>query len=178
MRLISERDRGSERGPAATYALTAAAVAAAAALGAWAVDADSAWYRELDKPAWQPPPEAFPAVWVPLYASIALAGGRALNRTHRYDRRRLAGSLAANLVLNSAWPWVFFRGRSPRAGVLATLLLDASTAQLIRRVARSDATAAASLAPYAAWCTFATALNVTIARGSAPGAAPAPPLAG
>ena len=37
--------------------------------------------RDLAKPRWQPPPRAFGLVWTPLYASIAWAGGHALQRT-------------------------------------------------------------------------------------------------
>ncbi|MER7807545.1 TspO/MBR family protein [Streptomyces sp900116325] len=53
------------------------AVAAAATVGAAAVDANSAWYRELAAPRWQPPPWVFGAVWTPLHASIAWSAGRA-----------------------------------------------------------------------------------------------------
>ena len=149
---------------ALTYGLTSAAVAAAAAGGAWAVDPGSAWYRGLAKPPWQPPPRAFGLVWTPLYASIAWAGGHALQRTAGRQRTALAASLAVNLVVNTAWNWMFFRLRSPRAGLAGTVLLDLSNAELIRRTARSDPRAAAVLVPYALWCAFATALNADIAR--------------
>jgi tryptophan-rich sensory protein len=59
---------------------------------------------------------------------------------------------------------LFFARRSPAAGVVGTSLLDLSNAELIRRIARTDRTAARLLVPYAAWCAFATALNVSIAR--------------
>lgn len=38
---------------------TSAKSASAAALGGLGTDPDSAWYRSLDKPGWQPPPVAF-----------------------------------------------------------------------------------------------------------------------
>ncbi|MFF4168730.1 TspO/MBR family protein [Streptomyces sp. NPDC001744] len=146
------------------YGVTAVAVAAAAAAGAAAVDPDTAWYRALRKPAWQPPPWTFGAVWTPLYASLAVAGGHALGRTRGRERRRLATGLGANLVLNAGWNWLFFRLRSPRAALAGTALLDLSNADLIRRTARADPGAARALAPYAAWCAFATALNASLVR--------------
>ncbi|MFF0740327.1 TspO/MBR family protein [Streptomyces sp. NPDC004111] len=152
------------RGAWQSYALTAAAVTACAVAGGAAVDADSTWYRSLDKPRWQPPPWAFGAAWTPLYASLAWAGGRALHRARGTERRRLALSLGTNLALNTAWNWMFFGRRSPRAGLLGTLVLDASNAELIRRTARTDTAAARALIPYAAWCGFATALNSSLAR--------------
>jgi tryptophan-rich sensory protein len=152
------------RAKALTYGLTSAGAAAAAAVGAWPVDSGSSWYSNLAKPSWQPPPQAFGLVWTPLYASIAWAGGHALLRTTGRQRRALAASLAANLTVNTAWNWLFFGLRSPRAGLAGTLLLDLSNAELIRRTARTDPRAAAALVPYALWCAFATALNADIAR--------------
>ncbi|RKE23492.1 TspO/MBR family protein [Streptomyces sp. TLI_171] len=164
MRIISEKSTtpSGRRWPA--YAATAAAVTATAVLGARAVDPDSTWYRSLAKPPWQPPSWAFGAVWTPLYASIAWAGGRALAAAEGRDRAALATSLGVNLGLNSAWNWLFFRRQSPAAGLVGTSLLDVSNAELIRRTQRTDPTAAAALLPYAAWCVFATALNADIAR--------------
>ncbi len=153
-----------DRPERANYAATAAAVTATALAGSVAVDPNSDWYRSLRKPDWQPPSWAFGVVWTPLYVSIAWAGGRALSRARPEERRALTASLAANLALNAAWNWLFFRARSPKAGVAGTALLDLSNAQLISRTARADPTAAAALLPYAAWCAFATALNVSIAR--------------
>ncbi|MFI1712071.1 TspO/MBR family protein [Streptomyces sp. NPDC053513] len=150
--------------PIRRYATAAVAVAAAATAGAAAVDPDTPWYRSLRKPAWQPPAWVFGAVWTPLYASVAFAGGHAGGRVHGRERRRLAVSLAVNLTLDAAWNWLFFRLRSPRAGLVGTVLLDLSNAELIRRTARTDPIAARALWPYAAWCAFATALNASLVR--------------
>ena len=111
-----------------------------------------------------PPPRAFGLAWTPLYASIAWAAGHALRRTRGRQRNALAASLATNLAVNTAWNWMFFGLRSPRAGLAGTLLLDLSNAELIRRMARTDPRAAAALVPYALWCAFATILNADIAR--------------
>jgi translocator protein len=151
-------------GAARRYALTTAAAAAAAAAGAVPVDPDSDWYRGLAKPSWQPPPQAFGLIWTPLYASIAWSAGHALGRTRGRQRRALAASLGVNLALNAGYTWAFFGRRSPRAGLAATVLVDLSNAELIRRTARADPRAAAALAPYATWCVFATALSASIAR--------------
>jgi benzodiazapine receptor len=86
----------------------------------------------------------------------AAAGGR--------QRNALIASLAANLILNAAWNWMFFGLRSPRAGLAGTVLLDISNAGLIRRAACTDPGAAAALVPYALWCGFATVLNADIVR--------------
>ncbi|MEU5277121.1 TspO/MBR family protein [Streptomyces asoensis] len=170
MRLISERasaesSESVERGPSwHLYAATGAAVVATAVAGGKAVDADGTWYKTLDKPPWQPPGWAFGVVWTPLYASVAWATGRALTKARGEVRRRLVADLASNLALNAGWNWAFFGLRSPSAGVAATLALDAGNVRLLRRVAQVDRAAGWSLVPYALWCGFATALNVSIAR--------------
>ncbi|GAA0557987.1 tryptophan-rich sensory protein [Paractinoplanes ferrugineus] len=147
-----------------TYTATTAAVTATAAAGSVAVNTGTRWYQTLSKPSWQPPSWAFGAVWTPLYASIAYAGGHALLRTRGRDRRELIAAFGTNLAVNAAWNWLFFHRRSVHAGLAGTLVLDASNLDLIRRTARHDRTAAATLVPYAAWCLFATALNGAIAR--------------
>lgn len=177
MRLISEcsgRRQGGVgrrwRNPSGTrvrwqpYAGAAMAVAAAAAVGAAAVDANSAWYRGLATPRWQPPRWAFGAFWPLLHATTAWSAGRAWSQAGERERTELVVALTVNLSLRTAWSWAFFAARSPRAGLVSTLLLDASNLHLIRTTARSDRRAAAALLPYAAWCLFATALNARIAR--------------
>jgi len=149
---------------AAPYAGAALAVTAAALVGARASGPASPWYRSLDRPRWQPPPWVFPAVWTPLYASIAWSAGHALGRATGRERAALAASYGTNLALNAGWTWLFFGLRSPAAGVAGSVLLDAHNLRLIGRVARHDPAAAAALAPYAGWCLFATALSGSLAR--------------
>jgi tryptophan-rich sensory protein len=147
------------------YLTTTAMAAAAAAVGSVGTRPGSAWYRALDKPSWQPPPAAFPLVWTPLYASIAWATGRATAATRsERDRRRMLVATAADLVANAGWSWAFFAARSPASGLVVLGALNASNAVLVRESARHDRRAAAALAPYAAWCGFATALNLALWR--------------
>ncbi|WP_327111285.1 tryptophan-rich sensory protein [Streptomyces sp. NBC_01341] len=164
MRLMREGERQPSSGRWKTYAGSAAAVTVAAVAGSWAVAPDTHWYRSLSKPSWQPPAWAFGAVWTPLYASIAWAGGRALLAARAEERKTLAMSLGVNLTLNTTWNVLFFRLRSTKAGLMGTALLDVSNAELIARTARVDRASALALIPYAAWCGFATCLNASIAR--------------
>jgi translocator protein len=146
------------------WATVTTAVTATAVAGSIATDPDSAWYRRLRKPSWQPPPAAFPAVWTPLYALLAVAGTRALNGTTGTDRAAFARAYGANLILNAGWTAMFFRARSPRAALGEIAVLNLSNALLLRRAAKADRVAAAALAPYAAWTLFATCLNGAIVR--------------
>ncbi|ONH61329.1 TspO protein [Frankia sp. CcI49] len=147
-----------------TLARTSIATAVAAGVGAVATRPDSSWYLSLDKPAWQPPRSAFPAVWTPIYLLIAFAGARALDGTAGDDhRRRLRRAFGINLLLNAAWTPLFFRVRSPGLAFAEILALDASNVDLLRRAWHADRSAGVALLPYLTWTGFATALNAAIA---------------
>ncbi|UKA69449.1 TspO/MBR family protein [Arthrobacter sp. FW306-06-A] len=161
-----------------TLAWTTAATVATAAAGG--VATDPSWYLKLRKPEWQPPAIAFPVVWTALYADLAVTSAVALDRAaeldsaadspdpvrknHRWELRAYQGALAANLVLNASWSWFFWRSRRPWLGAAEAAVLAASSADLVRRTYRLNRTAGVSLAPYAAWCGFATVLSTAIAR--------------
>ena len=145
-----------------------AGVTASAVAGALAVDPESKYYRTLEKPSWQPPPPVYGIVWTPLYADIALSTGHAISQLGEQGRvkeqRALIGALAVNLVLNTKWSWLFFRFHRPWFAAAECAVLAASSADLVRRVAAADRRAGIALAPYPAWCAFATALTVAVAR--------------
>ena len=152
-----------------TLLATGAAVTATAVTGSLGTDVRSRWYRDLDKPPWQPPGWAFGPAWTTLYGLIALGSARALDAASSpAERRSLLRALAVNLALNAGWNWLFFRARRPDLALAEVVLLEASTLDLARRAGRSDPAAGRLLWPYAGWVAFATALNASIARRNRP----------
>jgi len=156
-----------------TVAWTAAATAATAAAGGVATDPDGGWYRSLRKPDWQPPAIAFPVVWTALYSDLAVSSAVALDsgagtgagsKTRQQELAAYRSALAANLVLNASWSWLFWRARQPWLAAAECAVLTASSADLVRRTYRLNRSAGVALAPYAAWCAFATALSTAVAR--------------
>jgi tryptophan-rich sensory protein len=150
------------------FAGCVAGVTASAVAGGLATDPDGAYYRTLVKPSWQPPPPVYGIVWTPLYADIAVTAGQAISTLSRQgrpaERRNLIGALAVNLALNTGWSWLFFRGHRPWLAAAECAVLTVSSTDLVRRVGVADRRAGFALAPYPAWCAFATALTVAIAR--------------
>ncbi|AQP45337.1 tryptophan-rich sensory protein [Tessaracoccus flavus] len=145
-----------------------AGVAATAVAGSLLTAPDSAWYRRLRKPVFQPPPVAFPVVWTALYALITVAGTATIADLHEDDRadeaQGFGRALAANLVLNAAWSGLFFRAKNPPLATAGAAVLAASSADLSRRAASAGEGKAAAFGAYAAWCTFATLLSAAVAR--------------
>lgn len=145
--------------------LPATICATAAGLGALGTRVDSAWYRNVATPAWQPPGWVFGPAWSTLYTLTAVASTRVLTRLpDSRDRRTYLGELGANMAANVAWSWLFFSARRPDASLIDSLVLEASTLRLLRRAAAVDTASALMLAPYAAWVGFATVLNGEILR--------------
>jgi benzodiazapine receptor len=150
-----------------TLVATGAAVAACVALGSIASrEIDSPWYARLRKPALQPPAVTFPIVWTTLYADIAITSATALDRLEGAERRAYVRALALNLVLNAGWSWVAFKGHRLGWAIPTAAVLAASSTDLVRRTWRADPRAGAALAPYAAWCSFATVLSGALWRAN------------
>ena len=152
---------------ARTLAKTSAAVLATAVLGGLASrPAQSQWYERLRKPGFQPPRQVFPVVWPLLYADIAVVSASAIDELqdsgHPEQAKAYARALAANLVMNGSWSWLFFSRRRLGASAIVAAALTVSSADLTRRAAKANPAGAAPLALYPLWCAFATALSTRI----------------
>jgi len=99
-----------------TLARVGAGVVVTAVAGSLLTEPNSAWYRGLRKPAWQPPAIAFPVVWTGLYALITVAATATSADLEERGRDAEAAdfrrALALNLVLNAGWSGLFFRARN------------------------------------------------------------------
>jgi tryptophan-rich sensory protein len=115
------------------------------------------WYEQLDKAPWTPPNWVFAPVWTLLYIAIAVAGWLVWRSDGRFS---LALSLwLAQLVLNSAWSWLFFGRHLIGVALLDIVLLALTIAAFVAFSASTNRTAAWLFAPYAAWVLYATSLN-------------------
>jgi translocator protein len=121
-------------------------------------------YLAFERPVWAPPSWVFGVVWPVLYGLIGTAAWRVW---------RAAGGVRAaaapltlwgvQLLLNAAWPWVFFGLEAFWPAVVVVIALDVAVVATIVAFARHDRVAAWLLAPYLAWILYATALNIAIA---------------
>ncbi len=148
---------------------TGLATAAAAVVGSVASrDGVQGWYTRIRKPDYVPPNAVFPIAWTALYVDIAATSAAVIDRFRADQQAGKANSyiaaLGANLVLNAGWSWLFFAKRQLFPSVVVAAALAASSADLARRAADADLKYGAALAPYPAWCTFATVMSADIWR--------------
>lgn len=151
--------------------LIGTATALTAVAGSIATKPESHWYKKLDLPSWQPPKAAFPIVWTALYVDIAGVSAATVTKFEQQgrtaDAKAYRRALAANLLLNGAWSFLFWRGRTPALAAAEAAVLTLSSADLARRAGigtePDDARRGRLMAPYPLWCGFATALSASIA---------------
>jgi tryptophan-rich sensory protein len=136
----------------------------AVSFGASAVGAmflPGAWYAALQKPRLTPPNWVFPVVWPILYACMGVAAALAWRRTRDL---RTAAPWAVQLALNAAWSWLFFGLHRPGLAFIELCTLWLAIAVTLLTFRRHSFAAAALMAPYLAWVTFAGWLNWQIWR--------------
>ena len=141
-----------------------AIVAVASILGQIATYPNLApWYSSLSKPPFNPPDWIFAPVWTALYALMALAAWRIL-RLSRATRGRSAALIFffVQLVLNSAWSWMFFGANSPLLGLVNIVPQFLAVLAAVFAFHRLDRMASLCLVPLAAWVAFASILNFAI----------------
>jgi tryptophan-rich sensory protein len=161
------RGLGTRRG-LRNLATTGVAAVVSAGLGVVATTPDAGWYDDLEKPPWDPPKLAYPLVWTPLYADIAITTAAAITALEEQGlparAKELRTALAINLVLNTGWSVLFWRVRRPWLSAVWCGLLTTQSLELVRLLREVDPSLHHALAPYPAWCAFATVLNADIAR--------------
>lgn len=139
----------------AVYLLACAAVAY---LGSLATTSNvDGWYRDADKPPFNPPNWLFGPVWSVLYVAMAVAVWLA------WKRGAPTGIWWLQLALNLAWTPVFFGMEELWWGLVVIVLLDLAVLATIVVFRRTSQAAAWLLVPYLGWTLFATALNASIA---------------
>lgn len=154
--------RNGGRSLLALGAFLALCIAISAAGGWVTAQSVGSWYRELHKPAFNPPDWVFGPVWTALYLMIAVAGWRVW-RVRGLTGAPVAMSVyAAQLALNLAWSFLFFGARAIALAFAEILLLLAVIVANAALFWRIDRAAAWLLAPYAAWVAFASVLNLAL----------------
>lgn len=127
------------------------------------------WYRNLNKPSWQPPDWLFGPVWTVIFSLIATSGVLAWwSLPPGGGRTTLLWLFGINGVLNALWTILFFNRRRPDWALIELVVFWFTILAMILFTAPLNAWSAWLLVPYISWVTFAGILNATIVRLNAP----------
>jgi translocator protein len=136
---------------------------ATSAIGAIASVSAKGFYAQVVRPSWAPPGWLFGPVWTTLFICMAVAAWLVWRAVPHHRLRTIALSVfVAQLAVNALWSWLFFAWRMGGAAfvdVMVLWLMIAATIALFWRISR---VAAALLAPYLLWVSFAAVLNWTL----------------
>ena len=119
----------------------------------------NAWFDSLVKPSIYPPPATFGLVWSMLYVLMGVALAMVCSAWGAAGRGLAIGAFAAQLVLNLAWPLVFFEAHQISAALILIVVLVLALVVTIVLFWRIRWLAGALLLPYLGWVLFAAALN-------------------
>ena len=124
---------------------------------------ESAWYKSLEKPSFNPPGWVFGPVWTALYTMMGIS--LSILWRARHDNRVATPAMqlfTVQLILNLVWSFLFFRWENPRAALIEIVVLNVAIVLTILAAWRVSRIAAVLLVPYLCWTLFAIALNGAI----------------
>lgn len=121
------------------------------------------WYAALTKPAFTPPNWLFAPVWTTLYVLMGVASYLVMKSTAYRQRKEIPALVyGVQLLLNVAWPILFFGLQAPRIALVNIIILLGAIIATAVIFWRYSKPATALLAPYIAWVSFALVLNIAI----------------
>jgi translocator protein len=133
-------------------------------VGAWMTTVGP-WYRDLRKPAWNPPDWIFGPAWTVILALAGWAGVSAwTNASSSADQFLILVLFGINVVLHMLWSPLFFNLRRPDWALIEVPFLWLSIVALMVELANLSLLSVWLLSPYLLWVTFAAFLNFTIVR--------------
>jgi translocator protein len=127
------------------------------------------WYRNLNKPSWQPPDWLFGPAWTVILSLAAWAAVLAWNGAPDTGTRTTIIVLyAVNFVFHLLWSPLFFTLRRPDWSLIEVVFLWGSVLALIVGLRQASVMASWLIVPYFIWVSFAALLNLAIVKLNRP----------
>lgn len=127
------------------------------------VTGEGSWYRQINKPSWNPPGWVFGPVWTTLYILMGIAFYLVWKSNAPASVKKPAMTLwGVQLVLNFFWTLIFFGAQEPGWALVEIIGLWIFILLTILAFARINKTAAILMVPYILWVSFAAVLTGTI----------------
>ena len=117
---------------------------------------DRTWYDSLNKSSLNPPDYLFGIVWPILYTLMAVVSFLHAKLIYKW--------YIPQLVLNGAWPWIFFVYQQPDIAFINIVVLIGLNLVILMKLKGQGAWLSFVLyLPYLLWICFAAFLNISIA---------------
>lgn len=120
------------------------------------------WYENLNKPSWTPPNWVFPIVWPILYAMMAISAWIVWKDYGFNQARQPIMWFGFQLILNSAWSWLFFGEHLIGTALAEILLLWIAILFTTMLFWKKSEPAGWLMVPYLLWVSYASALNFSL----------------
>lgn len=134
----------------------------AAAIGAAASVQAGAFYTQLSRPDWAPPPSVFGPVWSLLYALMGVAAWLVWRRGGFQPARTALTLFLGQLAINALWSWLFFGWKLGALAFADVILLWGLIVATLVSFWRINRLAGLLLVPYLLWVSFASVLNYAV----------------
>lgn len=122
------------------------------------------WYATINKPSFNPPNFLFGPVWTILYILMAIALFLVWKDNNKKSKLDAMLSFGFQIALNALWSIVFFGLKNPTMAVAVIIALWIMILLTIINFYRINKTAGLILIPYILWVSFASVLNLFVAR--------------
>jgi tryptophan-rich sensory protein len=127
--------------------------------GRWVASGDT-WYRNLERPPWQPPGAVFGIIWPYNFAALIAAGiAVALNGSPAARTVWLVG-LALSVTAALTWARLFYVSHSLWPAAIALIAAAVLTVPIVVAAWNTRTWAGAILLPYNVWVALAASLSV------------------
>ncbi len=127
------------------------------------------WYRNLEKPAWQPPDWLFGPAWMIILGLGAWAAILAWDQTgSQSDQYMLVAVYGANFLFHLLWSPLFFKYQRPDWALVEVLFLWLSVIAMLVVTWSLAPLAGILILPYFLWVSFAALLNAKIVQLNRP----------
>ncbi|CAI6353329.1 unnamed protein product [Macrosiphum euphorbiae] len=128
----------------------------------------SGWYETLNLPSWRPPSYLFAPVWTTLYLGMGYASYLVYRSGGGFsgEAKIPLALYASQLVLNWAWPPLFFGLHQLKWGLVEICVLWINIAGCIVTFYKINKVASYLMIPYLGWVSFATALSYYVYKNN------------
>ena len=129
--------------------------------GLWVNTGDS-WYRNLNKPSWQPPGAVFGIIWPYNFIVLGIAATIIGQRASKPAAFTYIAFFALSVTAALTWAYLFYRPHNLTGAAIALTLTPLLTIPMTYILFTISIPMAIAVMPYQIWVAIAAALNWSI----------------